>query len=219
MAEVERLIEQTWARETSRPGVHLFDGPMCRLESFDASPDKLHLVVSDTSYRPFVGTNLHNSHLASEYGRDVLANPIGVSTLLETADRFLMLGRRNSSVAYYPDRIHPFAGTIDPNDGEDPFAAAYRELSEELSLAPGDVTELRCVGLVEDSALLQPELMFLARTELTRENVEHRVDRAEHHATWSAMASRLDIESVIRDPSFTPIGTASLVLWEKSRRA
>src|SRR5687768_4366219 len=71
LPEVERLVDDTWSRVVSRPGVHLFDGPMCRLESFTAAPDALHLTLSPTSYKPFVGTNLHNPQLAAQHGRDV----------------------------------------------------------------------------------------------------------------------------------------------------
>jgi 8-oxo-dGTP pyrophosphatase MutT (NUDIX family) len=216
--EVERLIEETWTRETGRPGVHLFDGPMCRLESFDATSESLRLVVSLTSFKPFAGTNLHNPHIAATYGRDVLANPVGVSTLLETSDGFLMLGRRNASVAYYPGRVHPFAGTIDPDDGDDPFNAAFRELSEELGLGRGDVAEIRCVGLVENVALLQPELVFIARSKLSRGDVERRVDRSEHDETWSADARTLDVRAACSDLLFTPVAAASLTLWENSQR-
>src|SRR5688572_4076836 len=77
--EVEQLIDETWARVSSRPGVHLFDGAMCRMESFRASPGELSLTLSPTSYKPFVGTNLHNPHLAQTHGRDVMASPVGVS--------------------------------------------------------------------------------------------------------------------------------------------
>ena len=217
--EVERLIEETWTRETARPGVHLFDGPMCRLESFDATPELLRLAVSPASFKPFAGTNLHNPHVAKTYGRDVLANPVGVSTLLETSDGFLMLGRRNASVAYYPDRIHPFAGTIDPADGDDPFNAAFRELSEELGLSRDDVADIRCRGLVEDVALLQPEMIFVAKARVTRDQVERRVDRSEHDATWSAEGWGFDVQAVRDEPSFTPVAVASLTLWGQSRRA
>jgi 8-oxo-dGTP pyrophosphatase MutT (NUDIX family) len=213
--EVERVIDDTWARVLSRPGVHLFDGPMCRMESFAASTDALTLALSPTSYKPFVGTNLENPHLADVFGPGVMANPVGVSTLLETADGFLMLGRRNAAVAYYPSRVHPFAGALEPRDGADPFAAVYRELSEELSLDPQDLTGLRCAGLVEDHALRQPELIFTAVTSLARAGVEARLDREEHHATWSAGVRQ--VEDVLGDASLTPVAVAALLLWRRSR--
>lgn len=214
--DVERIIEDVWSSVSSRPGVHLFDGPMCRMESFTASADALSLVLSLTSYKPFVGTNLHNPQLATTYGRDVMANPVGVSALLETADGFLMLGRRNGSVAYYPDRVHPFAGALEPRDDSDAFGAVYRELGEELSLAREQVASLRCTGLVEDAALVQPELVFVARTVLKRAEVERTLDAVEHHATWSTPGRTDALDAAIRDPALTPVAVASLLLWGRS---
>ena len=99
--EVEAAIDAAWKKLVSdRPGVKLFDGPMIRLESHHASVDRLDLVVSPTSYRPFLGTNLTNPTLADQFGVNVLADPIGVSTSLLTSDGFLMMGRRNGWVAY-----------------------------------------------------------------------------------------------------------------------
>lgn len=215
--EVERIVDAAWAQVTCRPGVHLFDGPMCRMESFAASPDGLRLDLSPTSYKPFVGTNLQHPELADAYGREVMANPVGVSTLLETADGYFMLGRRNASVAYYPNRVHPFAGALEPRDGPDPFAAVYRELAEELSLARGEVTELRCTGLVEDRALRQPELIFLAATLLPRAAVERRVSREEHHASCAVERLGPRVLASARDPTFTPVAAAALLLAGRLR--
>ena len=77
--------------------------------------DRLALTLSNTTYKHFLGTNLTHPELADRYGREILANPVGVSPALLTADNFLMMGRRNASVAYYPNRIHPFAGALDPS--------------------------------------------------------------------------------------------------------
>lgn len=215
--EVERIIEQTWSRVVSRPGVHLFDGPMCRLESFDAAADALRLVLSATSYKAFVGTNLENARLAEQFGPGVMANPVGVSTLVETADGHLLLGRRNASVAYYPDRVHPFAGALEPRDGADAFAAVCRELREELSLAPDEISDLRCCGLVEDRALRQPELIFLAASALSRHVVEARLDRVEHHACWSSPHTEAELSASLNQPALTPVAVASLLLAGRAR--
>src|SRR5258708_140253 len=128
--EVEQLMDEAWRRAISQPGVNLFDGPMCRLESWSASPDQLTLALSETSYKAFLGTNLHHPELADRYGREILANPVGVSPALETADGWLMMGRRNGSVAYYPHRIHPFAGAVEPRDALNGLDAVIRELRD-----------------------------------------------------------------------------------------
>ncbi len=121
VAAVEERIEQAWAEASGRLGAKLFDGPMCRLERWQAGRT-LELFVSRTSYKPFLGTNLTHATLADRYGAEVLANAVGLSIALATVDRWLMLGRRNGSVAYYPQRVHPFAGALEPADPLDVFA-------------------------------------------------------------------------------------------------
>src|SRR5262245_30943258 len=128
ISEVEQLIDVAWDEKMRRPGIHLFDGPMCRLESLDAREGDMRLTFSRTSYKPFMGTNLTNPHLADRFGQGVLANPVGLSALLISSDGFLMLGKRNDSVAYYPGRVHPFSGALEPSDPLDIFADIRREL-------------------------------------------------------------------------------------------
>ncbi|HSI33267.1 MAG: NUDIX domain-containing protein [Phycisphaerae bacterium] len=211
--EVEALIDAAWARATARPGVHLFDGPMCRLERWRATAEELRLELSRTTYKAFLGTNLAHPELADRYGRDVLANPVGVSPALVTADGWLMMGRRNDSVAYYPRRVHPFAGALDPTDAG-PFAAVRRELREELSLADDEVTGIRCTGIAEDKSIRQPELIFAARTTVTRAEIERRLDATEHHGAWSAPATAGGVAAaLVSAEAFTPVAVAALVLW------
>src|SRR5690242_6615439 len=95
---VEEIIERAWRDAKARLGDKLFDGPMCRMESRAAREDgKLHLRLSRTSYRIFLGTNMTHSELAKEFGPQILANPIGVSPALISSDGYLLLGRRNDS--------------------------------------------------------------------------------------------------------------------------
>ncbi len=215
---VEAAIDAAWAAKAARPGVRLFDGPMCRLDAWRPTPGGLHLTLSPTSYRPFVGTNMANPILADVYGPDVMANPVGVSPVLLTADGFLMFGRRNASVAYYPGRVHPFAGSMEPSD-VDIFAAVRRELAEELSLAAADVSDLRCTGVAEDVALRQPELIFAAATAVTRAGVEARLDPAEHGGTWAVPATSAAVATAIATDRnrLTPVAVASLALWGRLR--
>jgi 8-oxo-dGTP pyrophosphatase MutT (NUDIX family) len=215
--EVERIIDDTWSRVLARPGVHLFDGPMGRVESIDVKPDDVNIVLSPTSYKPFLGTNLENPDLAGRYGRDVMATPAGVSTAVETSDGFLMLGRRNAAVAYYPNRLHPFAGSLDPRDGDDAFNAVRRELSEELGICSQEIADVRCTGIAEDAALLQPELIFATRCAIPRGEIERRLDDAEHHASVAIRANIDDVDAVLLDPDLTPVGMASLLLWARLR--
>src|SRR5580700_2692465 len=112
--EVEIAIQEAWDKALQTDGLKLFDGPMCRLERLVAGKT-LELDLSQTSYRNFWGTNLNNPCLGERYGVSTMANPVGMSCALESADGFLILGRRSDSVAYYPSRVHPFAGTLEPS--------------------------------------------------------------------------------------------------------
>jgi hypothetical protein len=212
--EVEQLVERTWSRAVTQPGIHLFDGPLCRLESWRATGEGLHLVLSTTSYKAFFGTNLHNPHLADHYDSAILANPVGVSASLVTSDGFLMFGRRNASVAYYPHKLHPFAGAVEPREDLDVFDEVRRELREELSLDPHELADIRCTGFVEDAALRQPELIFAVRSTRPRGEIERQVDQKEHGGSWSIPATRDGVERALSNTEdFTPVAIASLLLW------
>ena len=136
------------------------------------------------------------TRLAGRHGPSVMANPVGVSPAAETADGYLLLGRRSRSVAYYPNRVHPFAGALEPDDGGDLFAAVRREL-DELSLRGDEVAEVRCTGIVEDENLRQPELIFRAPFNpdaakssggSTRWSTTTRTGSWQRRATWSTQS-------------------------------
>ncbi len=150
---------------------------------------------------------------ARTFGRDVMANPVGLSAALLTADRRLLLGHRSQSVAYYPGRIHPFAGSLEPKDAS-LFAAVGRELSEELSLAADHLRSIRCIGIAEDPSLCQPELIFAVESSRTLAETEARLDPVEHNTMVAISAGAQGIEKALADEArLTPIAIASLLLW------
>lgn len=219
--EVQRSIDDLWTRATIEPNRTLFDGPMCRMESWTASEDRVEVGLSRTSYKIFWGTNMMHPELAERHGPQVMANPVGVSPALETADAFLMLGRRNREVAYYPTRIHPFAGCLEPDDAvsgvaPDVFAAVRRELAEELRLTDQDINAIRMTGIVEDIRLLQPELIFHVKTRLPRKQIESQLEKAEHGGSVAIAAKAEDVGEALKDPALTPVAVAVLLLWGRN---
>jgi hypothetical protein len=217
VSQLEKIIAHEWTSASQRLGEKLFDGPMCRMESFSATPAALHLAISPTSYRIFLGTNLTHAHLGDELGNGVLANPVGMSCNLLTRDGFLLLGRRNASVAYYPQRVHPFAGCLEPTHATNVFDEARRELREELSLSPDELQDIRCVGMIEDFSLRQPELIFEVHARQTRAQIESGIDDAEHHACVAIANVANNLCDAVRDPAMTPVAVGALALW--GRRA
>ena len=213
---VEEMIDRAWREAKARLGEKLFDGPMCRMESFGTSEGgkRLKLKLSRTSYRVFLGTNMMNPKLADDLGPKILANPIGVSPALISSDGFLILGRRNDSVAYYPRRLHPFAGALEPRESLNIFDEVRRELGEELGFGPGDVSEIICTGIIEDTLLRHPELVFVARSTMTREGIMSQVKDEEHHASWSTPATASAIAAALAsEQEFTPVARGAMLLF------
>ena len=154
--EVEGSDRARWAEATAKPGMHLFDGPMCRMERWVVSPDgtRLELAACRTRATRCSGGPTSPTRLAGRHGPSVMANPVGVSGGWRPPTGISCWGD-GRSVAYYPSRVHPFAGALEPDDGGDLFAAVRREL-DELSLRGDEVAEVRCTGIVEDENLRQP---------------------------------------------------------------
>lgn len=212
--DVETLIDTAWQRALAVPGIKLFDGPMCRLESWRVDRAHLTLNLSRTSYRRFLGTNLSHPHLADRLGPAALANPVGVSPALVSSDGHLLMGRRNATVAYYPHRVHPFSGALEPRDPLDIFAELSRELHEELHFAPEHIASMHLTGIAEDLSIRQPELICLVHSTLDRDAILARVQPDEHHAAWHCPANPTALNHPLTNTAtFTPIAIASLLLY------
>lgn len=208
-------VERAWQEKLADPEVKLFDGPMCRFEGAAVEPggDVVTLQLSRTSYRVFLGTNLFGDPSLPDRA---LANPIGVSPALETADGLLAFGVRNASVAYYPHRLHPFSGALEPPAGNgdlDVFAECRRELAEEIGLVGDDVTEVSLLGIVRDAAIRHPELILLARTSLSSNELAGRLRDEEHAAIVLVDGRSNPAESSDVEP--TPVARATLELYRK----
>lgn len=147
----------------------------------------------------------------------MLANPVGLSSAVLSSDGFLIFGRRNDRVAYYPGRIHPFAGAAEPAESLDLFAEVRRELTEELRFQADDILDLRCAALVEDRSLRQPELIFRCRSTRSRDWIIEQLDQAEHHSAWYMPANANGLAAALADSAhFTPVAIATLLVFGKA---
>ena len=217
-AIVRAEIERVWEMMGKKPGVHLFDGRMCRMESFSAREGELSLVLSEVSYKEFAGTNMHNPQFAAQYGEAAMANPLGMSVALISADGFLAMGRRNERVAYYPGRIHPFAGALEPEDGLDVFGAVGRELNEELGLNAAEIGEMKCLGMAEDRGLAHPELICYAEAQKTLDDLRRGVNEVEHDAIVAIEVTPDVFERELGSAKlYTPIALATVLLCGRER--
>jgi hypothetical protein len=208
------LIERTWNDASQELGAHLFDGPLCRMESWTASPNLLTLHLSRTSYKPFLGTNGRHASRIAPYGPTAYANALGSSAAILTSDRWLVFGERGDKVALYPNCAHPFGGCLEPAADLDVSDDTSRELNEELRLVPKEITDLRCLALGMDMHLLQPELVYLAQVTLDRSQLEKRVDSTEHRGIWAVRADAKAMAQALKAARpLTPLTRLALVVY------
>jgi 8-oxo-dGTP pyrophosphatase MutT (NUDIX family) len=191
--ELEQFIAQEWDRQLDLArGTHrvLFNGEMLRYvrHAVDEEPSPglstFEMTVGPTCYRDFVGTNLYGQRFLETAGWECFSNPVGTTATLVSADRFICYGRRSARVAYHAHHVHSFGGALEMRDraadgAVDAFASLRRELHEELALSVDDLDDLHCVGLIRDTEIHQPELLFEARLKLTATELRDRWKSAE----------------------------------------
>lgn len=190
---LEALITEEWERQTvlaKEADRLLFNGSLFRyvrhtvVEPGDGRVPRFEMTVGPTCYRDFVGTNLFNHHRFDEFDWRLFSNPIGTTATLITSDGQICYGRRSDRVAYHAGCVHTFGGGLEerdvaPDGSVDPFRSLYRELGEELNLGEGNLHDLVCVGLIRDTEIHQPEMLFEAGVDLTVEQIRERWGRAE----------------------------------------
>ncbi|MFN4244324.1 MAG: NUDIX domain-containing protein [Tepidisphaerales bacterium] len=209
-AELGPVVEAAWA-EGLRSGKRLFDGELVRLEGWQAWGEEggaaaggMELRLGRMTYKPFYA--LHMACPASLPDDDSLRpNVLGVSAAVVLACGRVVMGRRGATVAYYPGRLHPVAGGMEVGDA-DVFAAAVREVSEELALPAGvlGAAELSLVGLVRDPVLRQPEAVVRVAVGVSAAEVGMSGD--EHTELLAVEPRRVLGETTGRWAELTPVG-------------
>jgi len=224
IGEVTRLIDQAWevaVWEAKKNGQTLFDGPMCRLISYDRDEGRFDMTLGPVSYKQFVGTNQTQAYVRYLHGPEVLADPLGVSAAVISADGFLLMGRRSMRVMQYPGRLHPIGGTVEPSRDSalpDPFQSMLAEFAEETGVTPDHVAGISMLGLVRDKNTVQPELIFDLNLDVdaaaVRQGALTAVDAGEHTDIVPVRNHPAAVVTFLEKnfSQLTPVGLAMLLL-------
>lgn len=181
---LERCIDQAWESECALAEMSrrvLYNGRLVRLDGVSAVAEALHCDFGPTTYREFLGTHVHHRAEALREGPTYLANPLGISATLITDDGFIAFGRRSPHVAIHAGYLHTFGGMLEEADRRsdgmvDVFEALRRELVEELCLRREELADMFIVGMVQDLALRQPELLFDVSVRVSRSELATRLE-------------------------------------------
>ncbi len=212
---IQGWMDDLWQRKLAiarEKGVRLFDAPLFRLVKVEtgvewwgqegrpqemqwgaagrgqASP--VHLVLGDTSYKEYVTTR--EPEFFRGRGREELSNALGVCSVVETSDGYILLDRRQG-VDVYAGRYHVIGGFfergLDMGERPDPFAAMRREIREETGMQAGDTREQFCLGVVYDLATPHGELCFLTELNIGLAEVRGRVPEDDEVKELLALAA------------------------------
>jgi 8-oxo-dGTP pyrophosphatase MutT (NUDIX family) len=223
--EVARLVADAWDEakvEATAHGRSLFPGPLTRLLGASDSGDTLTLDLGPTDFREFVGTNLRHPEIAEQHGRNALANPLGVSVAVVTADGQLLIQQRSHQVFEYPGFFHVCGGNVEPIDVAGPegpgvCAAVRRELDEELGIGTEQIVRLTCIGLIANHASFKPDLLFEA--EVTLAAATFHATRNEEYSALAFVEGDTDLSAFLvkNRGRITPPGMACLLAVGRRR--
>jgi 8-oxo-dGTP pyrophosphatase MutT (NUDIX family) len=204
---VQDWMDSLWQQKLAvarEKGVPLFDAPLFRLvnvmgqmnEQVQAGRPQgspLHLVMGDTSYKEYVTSR--EPEFFRGRRREELSNALGVCSVVETSDGYILLDRRQG-VDVYAGRYHVIGGfferDLDMGKQPDPFAAVRREIREETGIQASDIRGQFCLGVVYDLALPHGELCFLTELNIGLAEVRGRVPEDDEVKELSALAATVE---------------------------
>ena len=119
-------------------------------------------------------------------------------------------------MAYYPRRLHPFSGALEPGSDEpDIFDQYRRELREELGLAIDAIDSMALLGIVEDPEIRHPELILHVKSTWPADRILAGLDAAEHTDAHAVATTLRGLEAAMALADFTPVARAVLCLWRE----
>lgn len=211
--DIEARVESSWAEELAR-NPQATPGKLLVAAALEGVRGKLLLRCGTSDYRNFMGTT--SSETVPEQYRH---RAIGMLAVTTTADGYVLLGVRSPAIDFPLLRHVVPAGRLRPIE-QDPYTGIAAEFSEELGLAPEDLLELECIGVVADQTLgrLNFEFVFRAKTSFSARQVLERAKTAKSASEhcqlepfpWQA---NLISDLLLADPEgFVPTGWAGLAV-------
>jgi len=224
--EVQEKIEENWLKrrhEVEQRGGRLVDRPKVILLDTQIKADKLYIKLGRGRYKDFVGTyetELHDTNL------ELVPRNFSISALLETADGYIVLLKRSKRVFQYPSWISTFGGSVEPEDVDDkgnidPFKTVTREVSEEAGISPESIHDIQCLGFTKDIHTKVEDMMFQAKTLLTKDEIEkqQRNQHLEEGESVMVLANPDEIRRKVLEFSkiFVSDGVAILALYGRRK--
>ncbi len=168
-----RLNEENWQtelEEAKRKGAESANKKQMALSSVDISGETVNIHLLETDWKTFRFTR--SPKIRESFGNEYMADILGCNVVIRTKDNKLLFVRRGlkgykpgaaSTVGGYPD----VESDVDAEGNWDPFKTISRELEEETSIRPDDITNLVLSGVIYNKDQRNANLAFYADVNLT----------------------------------------------------
>ncbi|MBI2137414.1 NUDIX domain-containing protein [Candidatus Woesearchaeota archaeon] len=193
--ELTKYKERVMGRmqlEAEKAGRVLFEGKLVRLVDYFPNDDKgsLKLIVQQTTFFTHTASNKALEDKIDELGGQsplqfygltpkeldsVLANPIGVSSVLVTRDNHVIITERSNKLSQYPGLYGLPAGFMNPDD-RTVHATAYREIREEVGNFGAEVRLVELGRALDD---LHVEITMVGKIDGTKSGIEGAITMSE----------------------------------------
>lgn len=203
----------------SMSGEHLFNGDLCRLNSWEIDSKEPKLSLGYTNYKELLYSN-HRIQSGNDIPFGHLSYALGISAVLISSDAQIILIRRSPTVGEFPDTLDILGGHIHPTEHAvagtpAPFVAMQAEIDEEMGVKSSEYS-LQCIGLLETIRTRKPELIFVADCKLSAKRVLER-GQAKHSPEVAAILTvapdSLSSFLETRGQEFSPSAYGGLCLY------
>jgi 8-oxo-dGTP pyrophosphatase MutT (NUDIX family) len=151
-----------------------FDGPLVRLKNALPTLDGIRLECERTSFSAYIATR--DPAFDREFPGCKRADPIGLTVILMSADRRILVTQRSCTAEQNPGALYCVGGYAEPPEQDGPLdlvSEAARELREETGIATIDHTQAWLLGLAYDPVHCHPEAFMLIRVAETGDEILH----------------------------------------------
>ncbi len=221
------FVEERWSEAlqlASRHGQRLFDCDLIGLRGLTARQANLNLYTQASTYKQYIGTNRSLPTLTEAFGQKVpLANPLALCVCLRSVDGFLLIGQRSQATYDHPGYFHVPGGHIELARHRcgrrvNIERAMRDELEEELAIAPQNVKNIVCTGVIRDGNSKKPELLLAADLQYRHGDLHAPANEEHRRIFWLRDTSRALFTFVRqRNHQLVPAGKACLLHYGRYR--
>lgn len=209
-------IKKQW-NETIKKKPSMFAGNLAGIEKNNSNSEHIKLNARHTTYDDFYITR--TKEFQKRYPKELHPNVLSVGCVLVTNDNYMILGIRNNNLALSPGKITVVSGMVDKNDiidhnHVDLFKCIRREIYEEIGIKSNEISDLSCMGLVDNFGQQNTYIPFFGRVNLSTKMINERQKDGEFTGTLEIKNSEKDLMEILENnDNLSDIVTPTLQIY------